>query len=61
MREIEWPKRNPIDFEFKGNKICTYLYPACHPQGENKGRIVYFHGFSEYAGRYAFYFKSLAE
>jgi hypothetical protein len=61
MKEMEWPKRNPIKLEYKGNKLCTYMYPACSPDGVKKGRILYFHGYSEYAGRYAFYFKTLAE
>jgi alpha-beta hydrolase superfamily lysophospholipase len=61
MKEMEFPQRNPINLEFKGNKLCTYLYPSCHPEGEKKGRIIYFHGFSEYGGRYAFFFKQMAE
>ena len=40
-------------------KLHTYRYPS--QTGETKGVVYYQHGYAEYAGRYAYFAKTLAE
>lgn len=55
-----FPFKNKVKVIYKGNQLCTYFYPAAEGV-EKRGRIIYFHGYSEVGGSYAFFFKKYTD
>lgn len=61
FKAVRWPVKDPIKMKHHdAYYVRNYMFPP-NPECIKNKRILFFHGYGDYSGRYAYFMKYFAD